>query len=62
MREHKFDLSCVALDAKSLAGYDVVLLATDHDGFDYSLIGQHARLLVDTRGRYRKPQSNVVKA
>jgi UDP-N-acetyl-D-glucosamine dehydrogenase len=62
MREHKFDLSSVSLDAKSLAGYDVVLLATDHDGFDYSLIGQYARLLVDTRGRYRKPQSNVVKA
>ncbi len=62
MREHRFDLASVALDAKSLAGFDCVLLATDHDGFDYALIGQYARLLVDTRGRYRQPASNVIKA
>jgi len=62
MREHQFDLKSVALDAKSIAGFDAVLLATDHDSFDYALIGAHAKLLVDTRGRYRKPAANVVKA
>ena len=62
MREHRFDLASTALDAKSLAGFDCVLLATDHDGFDYALIRQHARLIVDTRGRYREPAANVVKA
>ena len=62
MREHRFDLASVALSAESLGTYDAVLLATDHDGFDYALIGAKARLLVDTRGRYRKPQDNVVKA
>jgi len=62
MREHRFDLASVALSAESLGQYDAVLLATDHDAFDYALIGAKARLLVDTRGRYRKPQDNVVKA
>ena len=62
MREHRFDLTSVALSADSIASFDAVLLATDHDGFDYALIGQHAKLLVDTRGRYRRPQTNVVKA
>ena len=62
MREHKFDLASVVLSAENLAGFDAVLLATDHDGFDYALLGAKARLLVDTRGRFRKPQDNVVKA
>jgi len=62
MREHRFDLTSTALDAKSVAGFDVVLLATDHDGFDYALIGAKAKLLVDTRGRYRAPQPNIIKA
>jgi UDP-N-acetyl-D-glucosamine dehydrogenase len=62
MREHRFDLTSVALTAESLAGFDAVLLATDHDEFDYGLIGAEAMLLIDTRGRYRKPQDNVVKA
>ncbi|HEX2668903.1 MAG TPA: nucleotide sugar dehydrogenase [Gammaproteobacteria bacterium] len=62
MREHRFDLVSLALDEKSLEGFDCVLLATDHDGFDYGLIGRSAQLLVDTRGRYRAPQPNVIKA
>ena len=62
MRGHRFDLASTLLDAKSLAGFDCVLLATDHDGFDYALIRQHAKLLVDTRGRYREPAANLVKA
>jgi UDP-N-acetyl-D-glucosamine dehydrogenase len=62
MREHRFDLSSTSLTAESLKAFDCVLLATDHDGFDYELISRSAALLVDTRGRYRKPQANVVKA
>ena len=62
MRLHHFDLKSVALTAESIAGYDLVLLATNHDVFDYELIGKHARLIVDTRGVYLKPAANVVKA
>jgi UDP-N-acetyl-D-glucosamine dehydrogenase len=38
-----------ALTAQSLAEYDVVLIATDHDAVDYALIGQAGRLIIDTR-------------
>ena len=62
MREHKFDLASVELTAESLASYDAVVLLTDHSEFDYDAILQHSRLLVDTRGRYRAPHPNVVKA
>jgi UDP-N-acetyl-D-glucosamine dehydrogenase len=62
MREHHFDLSSVPLTPESIASYDVVLLATNHDAFDYELIQKHARLIVDTRGVYQQPLPNVVKA
>lgn len=62
MREHHFDLSSVDLMPDSIASYDAVLLATNHDVFDYDMIQQHARLIVDTRGVYLKPLANVVKA
>ena len=62
MREHHFDLQSVPLNAQTLQGYDCVLLATDHDKFDYTMIQQHAVLIVDSRGKYLQPLPNVVKA
>src|SRR5690606_21988014 len=63
LRSHAhFDLSSVDLDAESLAAYDCVLLATDHDEYDYAHILKNAQLIVDTRGRYLEPASNVVKS
>lgn len=62
MRAHNFDLTSVALTAESLASYDAVVLATNHDGFDYDLIKQNAKLIVDTRGIYRGPAAHIIKA
>jgi UDP-N-acetyl-D-glucosamine dehydrogenase len=62
MREHHFDLASVELTAETLQAQDLVLLATDHDLFDYGFIQRHARLIVDTRGVYLEPAANVVKA
>jgi UDP-N-acetyl-D-glucosamine dehydrogenase len=39
----------VALDAETVSDAHAVLIATDHDGVDYGLIAQEARLVVDTR-------------
>ncbi len=61
MREHTFNLSSVSLTADVLSSYDAVLLATDHDRFDYDLIARHARLVVDTRGKLPSAE-NVVRA
>ena len=62
MREHRFELKSVPLDEASLRAADCVLIATDHDAFDYAAIARHAALVVDTRGRYREPLPNVVRA
>ncbi|WP_295456499.1 hypothetical protein [uncultured Thiodictyon sp.] len=53
-------MESVALPAEILAAADCVLLATDHDRFDYDLIKAHGRLIVDTRGRYREPAEHIV--
>jgi UDP-N-acetyl-D-glucosamine dehydrogenase len=61
-RRHHFESASVALDAETVARYDAVLLATDHDDVDYDLIRKHARLIVDTRGVYASGGANIVKA
>lgn len=38
-----------ALDAATVAGFDLVLVATRHKAVDYALLAEHARLVVDTR-------------
>jgi len=62
MRNYKLELKSVPVTAETLGGYDLVLIATHHDAFDYALIREHARLIVDTRGVYREPLPNVVRA
>ena len=62
MREHKFNLKSVPLTAESITSYDCVVLTTDHDKFDYDLLKQHAKLIVDTRGKYSGKHDNIVKA
>lgn len=62
MREHKFDLKSVELSPSVVSSYDCVVLATDHDKFDYEMIQKNSKLLIDTRGKYRKPADNVVRA
>jgi UDP-N-acetyl-D-glucosamine dehydrogenase len=62
LRRGHFDLKSVELTPQSVAGYDMVLLATNHDAFNYGLVLENARLIVDTRGVYLDPAPNVVKA
>ncbi|CAN7169256.1 UDP-N-acetyl-D-glucosamine 6-dehydrogenase [Pseudomonas brassicacearum] len=62
MREHHFELSSEPLTESNIASFDAVILATDHDKFDYSLIKQHARLIIDSRGKYREPAPHIIKA
>ena len=62
LREYYFDLASVDLTPDKVATYDVLLLATDHSGFDYPMLQKCARLIVDTRGVYLDAFDNVVKA
>jgi UDP-N-acetyl-D-glucosamine dehydrogenase len=62
MREHEFDLKSEPLTPAAVASYDALLLATNHDAFDYPMLAKHARLIVDARGVYLDPAPNIVKA
>ena len=62
MRKAHFDLRSVELTPETLRSYDCVLVATNHDLFDYKMIYEHAQLIVDTRGVYQDASDKVVRA
>jgi UDP-N-acetyl-D-glucosamine dehydrogenase len=39
----------VGLHAEALTDYDAVLIATDHDSVNYSLVVENAKIVIDTR-------------
>jgi len=60
-RKYNFNLVSFELTPDNIKEFDIVILATDHDEFDYKLILKEAKLIVDTRGYYKKNQK-VIKA
>ncbi|MGE3332112.1 MAG: nucleotide sugar dehydrogenase [Rhodospirillaceae bacterium] len=54
----------VALTPQAIAGYDAVVIVTDHDAVDYAAVAQAAKLVVDTRNALRgvAARANIVKA
>ena len=62
MREHKFNLSSVPLNPETIGEYDCLLLATDHDKFDYDMIKNYAKLIIDSRGKYTELADHIIKA
>ncbi|MBI3194420.1 MAG: nucleotide sugar dehydrogenase [Ignavibacteriae bacterium] len=61
MRNYFFNLQSVTIHQEMLASVDAVVIATDHDAFDYQLIQKHSKLVIDTRGRFRNKFDNIVK-
>jgi len=53
-RKYNFDMKSVELTKENLAKYDVVLLSTDHDNFDYKFIAESSKLIVDSRNAFEK--------
>ena len=55
----------VALTPETIAGYDAVLVATDHDKVDYATLAKNASLIVDTRNVFNRlglSADHVIKA
>jgi UDP-N-acetyl-D-glucosamine dehydrogenase len=61
MRNHHFPLTSVDMSPDVIASFDAVVLLTSHKAFDYKMVGEHAKLIVDTRGEYRNT-SGIIKA
>mgnify|MGYP002525743466 FL=1 len=60
-RKHSFDKSSINLE-ESIGNYDLVILATDHDQYDYEFLQKNSKLIVDTCGPFKRNQSNIISA
>lgn len=56
-RKHDFNLKSIDINNEKIQTYDLVLVATDHDKFDFDLIKKSAKIIVDSRGRYNKEEN-----
>jgi UDP-N-acetyl-D-glucosamine dehydrogenase len=61
-REYSFNLESVKLTKENIQKYDCLILASDHDAFDYEDLATHSKLIIDTRGRMRKNLPNVIQS
>jgi len=65
MRRYNYDMESVELTKKNIAEYDLVILSTDHSSFDYKLIAENAKIIVDTRNAFQSrsiKSANIFKA
>ncbi len=49
MRHHNLQMESISLSAKALESYDCVLISTNHSSYDWQMVADHSRLVVDTR-------------
>ena len=61
-RKHTFELKSKAINKRILHTFDLVLLATDHDDFNYDLIKKESHLIVDTRGKFTDENNKIFRA
>ncbi len=61
-REHGHFEGRTSTPLERAGEFDAVLVATDHDGIDWAGLADRAKLVIDTRGVYRKPHPKVIKA
>ena len=53
MRHHDLQMHSVPLTPPSLQSYDCVMIATHHAAYDWQMIAENAKLIIDTRGAMR---------
>ena len=52
LRKYGFDMKSIPLTSSGLSESDLVLVAADHDRFDWKMVKEYSKLIVDTRGIY----------
>ena len=53
MREYDLQMESVELTADTLKQYDCVVIATNHEAYDWQMIADNAKLVIDSRGALR---------
>jgi UDP-N-acetyl-D-glucosamine dehydrogenase len=59
INKFKYSQKSIAINPKVLKSFDIVLLMTDHDKFDYDMIYENSKLIVDCRGRFPVDQKVI---
>ncbi len=62
MRKHSFDLKSTTMTPQTLQKFDAVILLTEHSDVDYEMVLDHARLIIDTRGRFDAKLEKIIAA
>ena len=60
-RNYNFSLKSIDISSELIKSFDLVLIATDHDDIDYSLIIKNSKSIIDTRGKFN-PSEKVMRA
>jgi UDP-N-acetyl-D-glucosamine dehydrogenase len=64
-RRHDLRMTSKKLSERMLAGYDVVLISTNHSCYDYEWVVKNSKLVIDTRNAtsgVRKGRGKIIKA
>ena len=59
INELKYCKKGLVINHKNLKKFDVIVLMTDHDKFDYKMIYRSSKLIIDCRGRYPVDQKVI---
>ena len=59
-REHRYYCKKVLPSKKKLSNVDCVILATDHDKFNYKMIYNSSKIIFDCRGVYKSNSDKVI--
>ena len=60
LRNYQLNLNSIKINARILKTFDLVIIAADHDKFDYNLVYKFSNLILDTRNVYKFDKRNKV--
>tara|TARA_E500000178_G_C16995631_1_gene743029 strand:- start:422 stop:1720 length:1299 start_codon:yes stop_codon:yes gene_type:complete len=55
-------LKSIKLDYRKLKEFEIIIIVTDHDSYDYKKILKYSNHILDTRGRFNLKNTNVSRA
>ena len=53
-RRYNYEMESVELTSETVSKYDLIILSTDHSNFNYKMIAENAKLIIDTRNAFEK--------
>ncbi|MDA9996073.1 nucleotide sugar dehydrogenase [Candidatus Pelagibacter sp.] len=60
LRNYNFKLKSIKINSNSLKKFDLTIITTDHDKFNYELIYKFSQLIFDTRGVFSGDKKNKI--